>query len=230
VEVAGTRRLEAVAAQVARMFSLDVDARAYPEVGAREPRVGALMCAHRGLRPVLFASPYEAAAWAVLSQRISMSQAARLQDRLIAAHGAHLMVAGEPIGCFPSPAELAALDSFPGLTAEKSARLRAVAAAALDGRLDAARLRALGDEAGPASLRTIRGIGPFWSQGIYLRACGVTDAFPYEPHAVEALGRLVRRGRNPPPATVARLTEAYRPFRMWVCFLLRVNASRSLPA
>jgi hypothetical protein len=35
-------------------------------------------------------------------------------------------------------------------------------------------------------------------------------------------------GDRPDPAAVSRLTDLYRPFRMWVCFLLRVAAGRSL--
>jgi DNA-3-methyladenine glycosylase II len=76
-----------------------------------------------------------------------------------------------------------------------------VARAALDGRLDAERLRALGPVAGPASVRGIRGIGEFWSSGIYLRGCGIVDVFPDEP---------------------------LRPYRMWAAFLLRVAAGQGI--
>src|ERR1700687_2379292 len=57
-EVDGTAHLAAGERQVARVSPLDVDASAYPEVGRREPRVGRLMEALPGLRPVCFTSPY----------------------------------------------------------------------------------------------------------------------------------------------------------------------------
>ena len=61
VEIAGADGAEEVAlAQIARLLSLDHDARDYPEVGRRVPGVGALMDEHRGLRPTLFGAPYEA--------------------------------------------------------------------------------------------------------------------------------------------------------------------------
>jgi hypothetical protein len=77
-------------------------------------------------------------------------------------------------------------------------------------------------------VRPIRGIGPFWSQGIYLRGCGIVDVFPDEPLSVAALGHLHGLGDRPAPRVLAELTEQYRPYRMWVCFLLRVAAGGGL--
>ncbi len=227
-EVAGTSDIEAAERQVARVFSLDVDATTYPDVGGRDPKVGRLMEALPGLRPVCFTSPYETATWAVISQRIRMSQAAAIKARLIAEHGHPLILGGVEVRCFPSPDRLLEVESVPGLAAEKVERLHAVARAALAGLLDCDRLRALGDEAGPASVRVIPGIGPFWSSGIYLRGCGIQDVFPDEPVSIAALGRLHGLGDQPSEEQVRELTDPYSPFRMWICFLLRVAVNRGL--
>jgi DNA-3-methyladenine glycosylase II len=227
-EVTGTEDTEAAARQVARIFSLDHDGSGYPEVGRRDPALGRVMEALPGLRPVCFTSPYETAAWGVISQRISMIQAAALKDRLIAEHGQPLEVGGRQVRGFPEPERLLQVKEVPGLSSVKVERLRGVARAALDGLLDPERLRALGDEAGPASVLQIPGIGPFWSSGIYLRGCGIRDVFPEEPLSIAALGHLHGLGDRPEAAKVAELTDAYRPFRMWVCFLLRVAAGRGL--
>lgn len=229
-EVAGSDRIEAVAAQVARIFSLDVDGSGYADLARRDPALAPLMAALPGLRPVCFTSPYETAAWAILSARISMAQAARIQDRLIADLGTRLQVAGEDAWSFPTPERLLTLRDLPGVAPEKVVRLHGVARAALEGRLDAERLRALGPQAGPASLLGIRGIGPFWSSGIYLRGCGIADVFPDEPLSIAALGQLHGLGDQPDPDVVAGLTAAYAPYRMWVCFLLRVAAGRGIIA
>jgi DNA-3-methyladenine glycosylase II len=227
-EVTGTDDLNAVTAQVARIFSLDHDGTDYPLVGERDLKIGALMAALPGLRPVCFTSPYETAAWAIISQRISMRQAARVQDDLLAEHGHQLSVAGQEVRCFPEPERLLRIEAVPGLSAEKIDRLKGVARAALDGRLDPKRLHALGPEDGPASVRSIRGIGDFWSQGIYLRGCGIVDVFPAEPLAMAALGHLHGLGDRPSPTELRQLTDRYRPYRMWVCFLLRIAAGRGL--
>jgi DNA-3-methyladenine glycosylase II len=225
-EVAGTRDLERVSRQVARIISLDHDARAYPEVGRRDPAVGRLMEALPGLRPLCFSSPYETAAWGVISQRISMRQAAAIKARLLEEHGHRLRVGGHEVISFPTPERLARVTTVSGLSGEKTERLRGVAEAALSGLLDAERLRALGPLAGPDSVRAIPGIGPFWASGIYLRGCGIVDEFAMEPISVAALGHLHGLGDRPSEARLSELTDRYRPFRMWVCYLLRVAAGR----
>jgi hypothetical protein len=45
------------------------------EVGERDRVVARLQRSYRGLRPVLFWSPYEAAAWTIIGHRIRISQA-----------------------------------------------------------------------------------------------------------------------------------------------------------
>jgi hypothetical protein len=131
--VSGDGDLEAATAQACRFLALDIDARAWPEVGRRDPVIGGAQAQLPGLRPCGFHSPYEAAAWAVLAQRLRIAQAARLRDALMARYGED--------GAFPAPHDLlrAGLD-LPG---RKSEYLRAVAGAALDGLLDGAALRAL---------------------------------------------------------------------------------------
>lgn len=75
--------------QVARIFSLDHDGTGWDAL--------AITRLYPGLRPVWFSSPYEAACWAIVSQRISKVQAARVVASLVAEHGA-----------FPTPKELRA--------------------------------------------------------------------------------------------------------------------------
>ena len=94
-----------VAAQVARILSVDHDAAGFGELGRRDPVIGALQTAAPGLRPVLFHSPYEAALWSVVSARRPRTQAARLRERLAAEHGWTVEVAGRSMGVVPSPSD-----------------------------------------------------------------------------------------------------------------------------
>lgn len=207
--VSDASRTEVVEKQVARIFSLDHDGTGWDEIAVER--------IYPGLRPVCFASPYESACWAIISQRISKQQAARAVASLVETHG-H----------FPTPEKLRRVRNVKGLASVKIDRLRAVATAALDGALEAKLLRMLGDEEGPASLRRIPGIGPFWSSGIYLRACGIKDVFPDEPLSIAALARLYRLGPSPSREVISEITDRFRPFRMWACFLLRVADARGL--
>jgi DNA-3-methyladenine glycosylase II len=202
---------ERVIAQAARVVSLDHDGTGYAEVGERDPVVGRLQRESGFLRPVLFHSPYEAACWAVISARLRQPQAARIRDAVSAG------------GVFPAPAALLARDEIAGLTAEKVQRLHGIARAALEGRLDREALLAAGQEEAVARLRELRGIGPFWADGIYLRAVGPTDGLTL----AEARVRAKAAEHYGTPDVVAdddafvALAERWRPFRTWVSVLLR---------
>ena len=87
-EVSGAEDVDAVARQVARVMSLDHDGSAYPEVGVRDPVVGRAMAAAPGLRPVLFNTPYEAAAPALPRSLGEALQALRENEPLRNAFGA----------------------------------------------------------------------------------------------------------------------------------------------
>jgi DNA-3-methyladenine glycosylase II len=202
---------ERVVAQTARVVSLDHDGTGYAELGERDPVVGRLQRESRFLRPVLFHSPYEAACWAVISARLRQPQAARIRDALSAG------------GAFPAPAALLERDEIPGLTAEKARRLHGIARAALEGRLDREALLAAGQEEAVARLRELPGIGPFWADGVYLRAVGPTDGLTLR----EPRGRAKAAEHYDAPEVAedddafVALAERWRPFRTWVTVLLR---------
>jgi len=71
--------------------------------------VGELQRARPGLRPVLYPSPYEAAAWAIVSARIRGPQAVAVRRRLATEHGEPVEVDGEALATFPAPERLLAL-------------------------------------------------------------------------------------------------------------------------
>ncbi len=207
VIVAGDGDLDAAATQVGRFLALDVDASDWPRVGDRDQVIADAQNALPGLRPCGFHSPYEAAVWAVLSQRVRIVQAANLRERLITDHGDD--------GAFPAPDRLRRLDlDLPGRKAEY---LQAVAAAALDGRLDGAALRAADPEQAVRDLQSIKGIGPFAAELIVIRGANPPDALPHHERRLEA--EIVERyGADRSPDEVA---TAWRPFRTWASVLLR---------
>jgi len=223
----GAAPVAQVAAQTARMLSLDVDARGYEAVAARDPVVARVLAAAAGLRPPLFHSPYEAAAWCVLSLRWSTRQAAAVRDRLAREHGLPVEVAGVAMAAFPTPEQLLAVSAFEGVPPVKIERLHGVARAAAEGLLSAEEIRRADPEEAMARLRRIPGIGPFSASLIVLRASGVCDvSVEEEPRLAAIVGRLYGL---PGPATAAdmrRIGESWRPFRTWVGVLLRAASSR----
>lgn len=226
-EVQGAADVDVVRAQVARVLSLDHDGTGFEAIGDRDPVMARLLAAAPGLRPPMFYSPYEAAAWAVLSARRQAGQMARLREQLSTAHGAVFALAGKQVAALPLPSQLLAVDAFPGLPPDKLGRLHGVARAALDGVLDLDRLRAAGPEAAAEQVQQIKGIGPFYASLITIRACGWADILPSEEPRSRALIReLYGIDHDPTAAEMARLAEPWRPFRTWATVLIRAAAGR----
>ena len=220
---------DAALAQVARTVSLDHDGAAFARIGERDPVIGALQRAHPGQRPVLFHSPYEAAAWSVISARRPPAQGAKVRAALSERLGRTFELAGRTLPAFPQPSALAQIPAaFSGLNDVKIERLRQVAAAAAAGDLDVARIRELGPEAAFAELQRLPGIGPFYASLIVLRASGFADAW---------LGLPERRGADHASRyygvdgadrdrRLAEIADGWRPFRTWCLVLVRLAGDR----
>jgi DNA-3-methyladenine glycosylase II len=207
VVLAGDGDLDAAAGQVCRFLALDVDGRGWPKVGRRDPVIADAQARLPGLRPCGFHSPYEAAAWSVLAQRLRIVQAARLRAELIARHGEE--------GAVPSPRTVARAHlDLPG---RKSEYLRAVAEAALDGLLDGAALRALDPAQAVKRVQQVNGLGPFAAELVVLRGANAPDALPRHERRLDAeISEQYRFGR-----TLAEVSEAWRPYRTWAAVHLR---------
>jgi DNA-3-methyladenine glycosylase II len=213
---------EGVVRQVSRILSLDRSGRDWAAVGERDEVIGRLQREHHWLRPVLFHSPYEAAAWAAISQRRHPSQARAVRSRLARELGEVFKLEGEETESFPLPAELCELDAFEGLDGRRLERLRGIAQAALEGRLDAERLRALDPDEAMAELRELPGIGPFYAMLIVVRAAGATDALATEEPIVRAYAGHFYSGGEPLSAEeLEEIAENWRPYRTWATVLLR---------
>ncbi|MDQ6873473.1 MAG: DNA-3-methyladenine glycosylase 2 family protein [Actinomycetota bacterium] len=225
----GSSDLEPICRQVERVLSLDQDASGYLAVGQRDPVVARLLAVAPGLRPPLFYSPYEAAAWAVLSARRPARQMAEVRRSLSEQHGRTFSLAGQQLAALPTPERLLTVTSIPGLSADKVERLHGVARAALTGQLDASRLQEMGPEAAAADVRLIKGIGPFYSALIVVRGTGFVDVAPVnEPKLLELVRQLYGLDAIPSPAEFLALADSWRPFRTWVSVLIRAAGPRIL--
>jgi DNA-3-methyladenine glycosylase II len=120
----GDASIERVKRQVRRIRSLDHDGRGIVAVAERDPVIERLGKRQRYLRSVLFNSPYETAAWAIIGNRIRMQQAARIKAQMAYQLGETMMIDGIPVTAFPAPCVLAELSAFPGLSERKVVWLR----------------------------------------------------------------------------------------------------------
>ena len=208
-------------AHAARILSLDVDASGCPRSRARPGRRAATRGAG-GRRPVCFGTPFEAAVWAVLSQRVAMEQARRVKEALAAELGTRMEIGGEEAVAFPGPASLASLDEFPGLWPRSSSgsagwprRRRRASSTRASSAASSWKPRPPTSSRCPASAPS--------------EPRSSSRAEPATPTSLRrrcvASARRSRRPtacpRSPDDTTLAQLSEAWRPYRAWITYLLR---------
>lgn len=226
LDATGTRDIATLTKQVARILGLDADGDAWLAIGARDPIVGKLQTEFAGFFTAAKPSPYDAAVWGVLSPRMNMRQAAKLKMAIAETHGDAVTLGGRVHHVFPSPAAVARIDGFAGLPAEKLARLKGIARAALDGRLDPDRLAAMSEADALDDLQTLAGVGPWTASHIFYRGAAPHDALPTaEPRVLHGFAEAYGI-EAPTIATFAEHAERWRPFRMWVCVLLSRHLNR----
>ncbi|WP_205547890.1 DNA-3-methyladenine glycosylase 2 family protein [Leucobacter sp. wl10] len=206
---------------VRRLLDLDADPVQVGDALAVDPLLAGLLSRRPGLRLPAARQPGEFALGTVLGQQVSIAAARTLQARLAAAFASPAAPAVPGFLAAPDPGLVAAcgadeLRERLGLTRARAETLRSLAAA-LDSGLDlgpgAERARAR------AELLAMRGIGPWSTEIIALRALGDPDAYP-------AGDLILRRALGAGTAREAeRLAETWRPFRgyaaqhLWADFL-----------
>jgi DNA-3-methyladenine glycosylase II len=212
--------------QALAVLSLDSDATGWTEVGHRDPVIGNLQNRYQFIRPVLFHSPYEAAAAFVIGHRISIQQGRNIRQAMAQEIGEKLQVGETTLHAFPRPQALREISNFKGVNDIKIQRLHGIAQAALDGILDRTYLRSMPVEQALEKLRSLDGIGEFFSQGILLRGAGLEDEVTDDDVTKEAVQLLYKLPQRPDQKTVLHIAEVWRPYRMWATVLLHIWLSR----
>ena len=227
-EISGDADPAAAEAQIRRILSIDADPAGWLAAGQADPVLGQVQQAFPGLRPVLFHSPYEAAAWSVLSQRRHRSQATALPAAALGRRGRHVHYRGPAMRsrsrCRSSCWTSARFPGSrrPGWRACTGSRARRWTASSRPptSRPRRPRRRWRG-------LRTIKGLGPVYAMLVYLRSTGVRDAAALgEPRLASYLQHYYGLASLPSTEEVARIAEPWRPFRTWASVLFRVAGDR----
>lgn len=213
-------RLRAAAAS---LLSADLDLRPFYRLAARDPVLGALTHALRGLKPLRPASLFEMAVIAITEQQISLAAAYRIRQRLIERFGANL----GPLWAFPSPRSLARAPlrvlRACGLSRAKSGYIAELARKIARGALDLDSLRAMPDEEARDFLRAQRGFGPWSADYVLVRGLGRVDRVPADDLGVrDAVGQYLGGGRRVSARTVERLLKPFAPYRGLAVFYLLV--------
>jgi DNA-3-methyladenine glycosylase II len=162
---------------VRRMLGLTQRIDEFERACRAHPEIGELIVRNSGLRVSLTPTPFEALAWAIVGQMISVSAAVSIRRRLIQAAAVRH---SSGMWCFPDAGKVAAIEKDVLLGAGLS-RSKADSLTALSG-LVATESLPLGTwiESPPADeirerLLAVRGIGPWTANYVLLRGFGFLD-------------------------------------------------------
>ncbi len=196
-----------------RILGLDSQASEFEARFSADPLLGPLIQRQRGLRIPLTPDPWEALAWAIMGQQISVKVAVLLRRNLIANAGApHL----SGLKAHPSAATVAALD-IPALrdlkfSGSKAEYMLAAARAVVDGKLPIAQMHAMPVAEAARIAASIRGIGPWTIQYFFLRGLGLADCLPAgDAGLAQGLARLC--GTRPTEKAIRDMMACYAPWR-----------------
>ena len=220
--------LESALRERLRSFlSLDDDLSQFYTLAKEDPQFQPVLEDLFGYHPVRFQSPFEAAVWAILSQRNRMTTARNMYRRLVRRFGYEAELYGLTYWAFPEPHDIAGRSE--GDLAVVARNLRRG-----EFLIDAARAFALvppdfltsGEYAEvKVWLRGINGIGPWSADFILLRGLGRSEIVPLpDRNIIEAASRLYGQGLTLSDEEVLRIGQKYHPWQGYWAHYLRIGA------
>jgi 3-methyladenine DNA glycosylase/8-oxoguanine DNA glycosylase len=201
-----------------RMLGLESDAGEFERRFERDRLLGALIRRQKGLRIPLTPQPWEALAWAIMGQQISLKAAVTLRRELILAFG---MRHRSGLRAHPTPEVVAALDvdTLRGLkfSRSKAEYLIGAAQAVVNGDIPMEGIRRISALRAARMFGNIRGIGPWTIQYVFLRGFGFADCLPAgDAGLAQGLARLC--GARPGEASIREMMARYAPYRSYATY------------
>jgi AraC family transcriptional regulator, regulatory protein of adaptative response / DNA-3-methyladenine glycosylase II len=209
-------------AHLLRLLGLHRDPAPFERKMEATPRLTPLIEGRRGLRIPQVPDPFDALAWVIVGQQITLSFAFTLRERLV-------RLTGAPAGgglYTPPTAEAVARLEVEDLVPEQFSRRKA------EYLIGAARLIVSGglalDELGAGSavrmeseLLAVRGLGPWSAHYLMMRCFGFEDCLPVgDAGLVRGLERFFDLPTRPGPEETRELMQAFAPYRSWATFHL----------
>ncbi len=209
---------------VSRMLYADCDLDEFYR-RRHDPVMRRLIRRFRGFRPILTASVFEAAAWAIIGQQVTLHFAFMLKTRLKKIVGRAVTIDGERRYLFPTAGDIANLDydvlRSIQLSGRKAEYLLDFSRMVAGGELDLENMGRLDYDSAYEKLISIRGLGPWTANYILLRGTGHADAFPIGDSGINrAVRTLYGLPGKPDTDYLMRLGEKWRPYRSLASFYL----------
>lgn len=182
----------------------------------RDPVLGAVIRKYRSRTPLEASKmdPFPALVRTITAQQISTKAAATIHGRLVA-----LM----PHGVEPDALLALSDDQLrqAGLSRQKTAYVRDLAARAASGALPLHTLHELTDEEVIDAIVTVKGLGRWSAEMFLMFRLRRPDVLPVDDLGiVTAITRLYGLRKKPKPDRIRKIGEAWRPYRTVACWYL----------
>ena len=216
---------EAALNRVAFFLSIADDLAPFSAIGQEDSAFAPVIAQLHGYHQVKFLTPFDNAAWAILSQRTPMAAARKTWNALIDRYGSSLTVDGTAYRAFPPAERLATvnpddlLDILPNL--RKAPYLHAAARAFDD--VDEQWLRTAPYDEVDAWLRRIPGIGEWSATFVLIRALGRMERTSAEDALLRAAAKVYGPEAGTPDG-LRDIARRYGPYQGYWALYLRTFA------
>lgn len=175
--VGDERRWPQIEQVLRRSLSLDFDVAPIVAAAADDPPFRTLLEQSRGYHQVCFPTPFEAAAWAILTQQTFRTLARANWRRLVEALGARVVVDGREVDCFPDARTVASrgVDLRTLLPRRRQAEYLLNAAETFCEELADPDAQWLDTYELESLLRAVPGLGPWSAELVLIRGFGQVD-------------------------------------------------------
>jgi DNA-3-methyladenine glycosylase II len=210
IEAAALRTLE-------RVFSAAVDISGLESVFSRDEVLWRTWQRCRGFRPLGLPDLFEAIAWAIIGQQITVVFASKCKRALTERYGERFSVEGTEYSLFPSPSAVAALSEADLLalqfSRQKARYLLNLAHQVVSGEFDLEVLWSLPAVEAAQRLQELVGIGRWTAEYVLLRGLGHANSIPAGDVALQrAIGRAYYN-RMATEREVRLVADAWAPWR-----------------
>jgi DNA-3-methyladenine glycosylase II len=219
------RAQRAVASEVARQFSTELDLRPFYTLAQADPVLRRLIVHFRGMRIPQAPQVFEILISAIIEQQVNLSFAHKVKKALIDKYGHWVDYEGRRYCSFPEPAALAITTPRELLRLQvsgpKARYIIAIARLVLDGTLDLEGLRQLEPAVAHEKLLGLKGVGHWTAQYVGMRALKHLDCLPAADVGLQKVIQYFYRMRKRPTAErVEKLARAWRGWRSYATFYL----------
>ena len=203
-------------------LSVDDDLKPFYAIAEHDSCLAPVVQHLYGLHQVKFPTPFEIAAWSILTQRMAIPIARKIKDKIVERYGASVEINGQTLWAFPDAAQLAAADPGDLAALVKNERkvqyLGAVAEAFKC--VDESFLRTGDYDELENWLRSIRGVGEWSAKFIMVRGLGRMERLSSTEKHLMAAAKVVYG----PGCNVAEEAARYGVQQGYWAYYLRTTA------